>query len=292
MVDSPTLRTRRQVAARRPRLASCAALMLWASLCAFAASSATAQPIPVPSRPPSAESLLRAHDANNNLGQRTAKMTVQIELMHESPAVIDMEMQARSNGDVFVEVLSPDEMQGNRYLKLGEDLWMFTKSSGEIARLSGPQLDMPFLGTDFGFRDIFGFDGLEERYHVRFLGAEKIGELDHWVIDLTIKDVGAEYGKIRLWFDKKDKLLRKAAVSTLTDKLIKTIEFGDYVAIAAGKADEADEAGERTVRHVASTLVANDLRSPNGTTTIHWLDVKPGADIMQKSFDKMNISTP
>jgi len=74
-------------------------------------------------------------------------------------------------GDGLSEFTNPRD-RGTKYLKLGDELWMYFPDAEDLVRISGHMLRQGMMGRDFSYQDALESEKLTDLYQFELLGEE------------------------------------------------------------------------------------------------------------------------
>jgi hypothetical protein len=176
-------------------------------------------------------------------------------------------------------VMAPKTEAGQGYLRIDNNLWLYTPRTGKWERVT--ERDR-LLGTD-GRRQDFDESRLSEEYDAVFIGAEKVGRFATWHIKLTAKagvDVG--WPVIELQVDQASGNVLKRQEFSLSGKLMRTTLFPKWLKIKSPQGkdvwyaeqihffDEVEKGNQSVVKFDAVDL--EEL--PRNMFTKAWLESK------------------
>ncbi|MFA5034988.1 MAG: outer membrane lipoprotein-sorting protein [Candidatus Margulisiibacteriota bacterium] len=133
---------------------------------------------------------------------------------------------------------SPAE-KGAKYLRIGASLWLFSADADRPIKLTGHILASSFLGSAFSYADLMTERNLSD-YSVEVVTSEPVvinfpkgtGEAAAvykcQVLLLKAKTRQASYFKRQLWVDQALKMIVKEKMISVSGRVIKTIEYGDF----------------------------------------------------------------
>jgi len=186
----------------------------------------------------------------------------------------------RGEDDKFMFlVLAPRTEAGQGYLRIDNNLWLYSPRTGKWERVT--ERDR-ILGTD-GRRQDFDESRLAEEYDAEFLGDAKLKSFPIWHIKLTGK-AGLElpWPIIELFVDQKSGNILKRQEFSLTGKLMRTTLFPKWLKIKSPEGkdvwyaeqiylfDEVEKGNQSVVK-----MQAVDLSSlPKNMFTKAWLESK------------------
>ena len=224
----------------------------WQSAAQSAAAPAGAAPA---SARPSAAELLARLDANMSFSsiRYTGRMEISIGGSTRSKSMTAM---AIGRDKAFVEFTNPED-RGTRYLKLGQDLWMYFPREADTVKISGHLLKEGMMGSDMSYEDALESRDYAAMYTASVRGRETVDGRDCWVVELTAKVPTAPYDRRVIWIDDERWISVKEEMYARSGKLLKT-----------SRVLEAKRIGQRWFP-VKSELVSA-LRA--GTKTVFYLD--------------------
>jgi outer membrane lipoprotein-sorting protein len=118
---------------------------------------------------------------------------------------------------------NPEE-KGQKILRLSGEIYLYFPEAEEILHLQGAALKESVLGSDFSYEDLTGEESLLSRYEPRLLGSERLGDREHFVLELKARKRGAAYPLEKIWVDAERYVPSKAEYYALSGKLLKEME--------------------------------------------------------------------
>jgi outer membrane lipoprotein-sorting protein len=176
-------------------------------------------------------------------------------------------------------VLAPRTEAGQGYLRIDNNLWLYSPRTGKWERVT--ERDR-ILGTD-GRRQDFDASRLSDEYDATFVAEEKVGRFLTWRIKLTAKEgVEVAWPIIEMYVDKDSGNPLKQQEYSLSGKLMRTTLYPKWLKIKSpeGKEvwyaqqihlfDEVEKGNQSVIK-----LEAVDLSSlPKNMFTKAWLESK------------------
>lgn len=176
-------------------------------------------------------------------------------------------------------VLAPRTEAGQGYLRIENNLWLYSPRTGKWERVT--ERDR-ILGTD-GRRQDFDASRLSDEYDAAFVAEEKVGRFATWRIKLTAKaGVEVAWPIIEMYVDKDSGNPLKQQEFSLSGKLMRTTLYPKWLKIKSpeGKEvwyaqqihlfDEVEKGNQSVIK-----LEAVDLTSlPRNMFTKAWLESK------------------
>lgn len=136
-------------------------------------------------------------------------------------------IMSKGNENTIVLVTEPASERGQAMLMRGRDLWIFLPTVSQPVRLSLSQRLTGQVANGDLARANFAGD-----YNARLLRTEKIGNDDHYVLELTAAERGVTYSKVLYWVKQSNFHPHKAEFYSLSDRLLKTARYEDFKMLA------------------------------------------------------------
>lgn len=130
---------------------------------------------------------------------------------------------SKGNSNSVVMVTEPASERGQIMLMKGRDLWIFMPDVSQPIRLALSQRLTGQVANGDLARANFAAD-----YHPKILRSEKIGNDDHYVLELTGVDRGVTYQRVLYWVREKDHWPYKAEFYSLSNRLLKTCKYENF----------------------------------------------------------------
>lgn len=176
-------------------------------------------------------------------------------------------------------VLAPRTEAGQGYLRIDNNLWLYSPRTGKWERVT--ERDR-ILGTD-GRRQDFDASRLSDEYDAAFVAEEKVGRFATWRIKLTAKQgVEVAWPIIEMYVDKDSGNPLKQQEFSLSGKLMRTTLYPKWLKIKSPEGkdvwyaqqihlfDEVEKGNQSVIK-----LEAVDLTSlPRNMFTKAWLESK------------------
>ncbi len=132
---------------------------------------------------------------------------------------------SRGNTDAYTEYFSPPREKGNKMLKLGNQLWIFSKTADRVIKISGHMLRQSIVGSDLSYEDMMEVRKLNEIYSATVVAQETIRTRKTWVLDLkaTVEDVA--YEQCKVWIDQERLVPLREELYAKSGQLLKKTVF-------------------------------------------------------------------
>lgn len=136
--------------------------------------------------------------------------------------------------DNALTVFTNPRDRGTKFLKRGDDLWMFFPDAEDLIKISGHMLSQGMMGSDFSYQDIMESDKLTELYAFELLGEEELDGRQCYVLEGTAME-GEEvsYYRRKSWVDKERFIGLREELYARSGRLLKVMrvtkvqQFGD-----------------------------------------------------------------
>ncbi len=147
-----------------------------------------------------------------------------------------MEMYSEGSEKGFAEFTYPARDKGVKYLRIGDQMWMYLPSVEKIIKIAGHMLRQSMMGSDYSYEDALEARRLMEKYDAHFKGEEpyeitrtKEGKETKesrptYVVGLIAKVKDVTYYKRMLWVDKETFIPLKEELYAKSGKLLKVSE--------------------------------------------------------------------
>ncbi|MGE5577710.1 MAG: outer membrane lipoprotein-sorting protein [Syntrophothermus sp.] len=128
----------------------------------------------------------------------------------------------------YSEFLAPERDKGIKYLRLGDNLWMYHPGVNRVINIAGHQLRQSANGSDFSYEDMMERSKkLQDRYTAQIAGNEQLGGRPSIVLDLEAKVSGITYYRIKMWVDSEYFIALREEYYAKSGKLLKYLQNGD-----------------------------------------------------------------
>lgn len=180
------------------------------------------------------------------------------------------EMKVIKKGEKMrLDILRPSIERDRRVLNDGNNMWMYLPRSSKLIKIPNKQA---FLGGDASNRDILRIS-LVEDYQVLGNVEEVDGEL---LLRLKAKDLRTAYNKVNFYLDKKTKFPIRQEMLSLSEQVIKTIEYEKFI--------EFDEG------YFPSIVTILDELKKNSKTVFTYTNLSKGTDKTDIFFTTASLS--
>lgn len=141
---------------------------------------------------------------------------------------VKMKNWNKGNDKALIEILAPKKEEGNKTLKIGNELWTYLKNTETTMKLPPSMMLQSWNGSDLTNDDLVRESDLADDYFAEIMFEEKIGSEMCWKIELTPKpDAPVVWGKIYYWVRKSDYLPYIVQYYDEKGKLHRTMKFTD-----------------------------------------------------------------
>jgi len=131
----------------------------------------------------------------------------------------------------YMEFTSPARDKGTRFLKLGDEMWMYIPAVERATKIAGHMLRQSMMGSDFSYDDIVENRRLIELYDAELLGTEEIDGKECYVLKLTAKVPETTYYGRKMWVDKEIHAAIKVELYAKSGKLLKEVTTTEFISI-------------------------------------------------------------
>ncbi len=148
---------------------------------------------------------------------------------------VKMHSYVQGNEKSFTEVFAPARDKGSKFLKLGNQMWIYTPDADKIIKIAGHMLRKGMLGSDMSYEDALEDRKLQELYTICWLDEKDPDWPGDAVIELTaiVKDL--TYYRRKLMIDPQSKLMHKEERFARSGKKLKILTIDEYAKTENGK---------------------------------------------------------
>lgn len=112
-------------------------------------------------------------------------------------------MTSYAEGDNALAEFTNPRDRGTKFLKRGDELWMFFPDAEDLIRISGHMLTQGMMGSDFSYQDLMESDKLTDLYRFKLLGEEKLDGRQCYVLEgVAVEGKEVSYYRRKSWVDK------------------------------------------------------------------------------------------
>ncbi len=147
-----------------------------------------------------AEEIIKRRDANEYFA--TAQVEAEMVIINGNRRIVKT-MTSFAQGDNGLVVFTNPRDRGTKFLKRGDDLWMFFPEAEDLVKISGHMLNQGIMGSDFSYQDVMESNKLIDLYNFELIGEEEINGRPCYILEGTAAE-GKEvsYYRRKSWVDK------------------------------------------------------------------------------------------
>ena len=127
-----------------------------------------------------AEDIIRKRDDNEYIETARAEMEMVIKSGRREMVKSMVILTDKENS--LTEFTNPRD-RGTKFLKRGDELWMFFPDAEDIVKISGHMLNQGMMGSDFSYQDLLESDKLTDLYHFEIIGEEVVDGRPAYVLE-------------------------------------------------------------------------------------------------------------
>lgn len=128
----------------------------------------------------------------------------------------------------FMEFVAPARDRGTRFLKLGDEMWIYVPSVEKSMKIAGHMLRQSLMGSDFSYDDMTSNQKLKDLYEIEVLGTDTIMDKECWKLQLIGKVAKVTYYKRITWIDQKSYLPVRSELYAKSGKLMREVTITDF----------------------------------------------------------------
>ena len=220
-----------------------------------------------------AEEIINKRDDNEYFS--TARIEAKMIIIN-SGREMTKEMISLSDGEnAFVEFTNPRD-RGTKYLKKGDNLWMFFPDAEDVVKISGHMMNQGMMGSDFSYQDIMESTKLTELYNFEIIDESEYNGRDCYILEGTaLEGKEVSYYRRKVWVDKERFIALKEELYAQSGRLLKV-----------SRIEEVDEVEGRFFP--VKSVMENKLRKNTSTEfVIEKIDFDP--EIKEGTFTLENL---
>ncbi len=223
---------------------------------------------------PSAEDIIKKMDDNMTFGTRISES----EMIIESPSgkeVKKLRVWARGQTDTYAEFTAPERDKGVKYLKLGDNLYMFLPRTEKVVKISGHLLRQSLMDSDFSYEDMMESRALLDNYNAKILREETKDGEPCWLLELISKRDGVGYYRRLLWVSQKTYVAVLAQRYAKSGVLLKELQNRRIMQYGG--------------RNYPTQMIMQDKLKQGTRTTLQMTAVKFDAQLPDSLFSRRNL---
>lgn len=139
-------------------------------------------------------------------------------------------VQGKDNA--YLEFTAPARDKGTRFLKFGDEMWIYVKDIEKATKIAGHMLRQSFSGSDFSYDDMTSNQKRKEQYHIELAGLDTVMSRVCFKLVLTAKVEDVNYYKRILWIDKEYYYPIKEELFAKSGKLMKEIVISGFTKVS------------------------------------------------------------
>ena len=219
---------------------------------------------------PTVAALLARLEGNLNFDTRSTSLRMTIANPRRTK-VIEMTSFGRGLDEAVIEFTEPARERGTRYLRKGDELWMYLPSIERTQKISGHMLRQGMAGSDMSYEDMTSSTDWDEVYDGVVVGREDLEGRAHWRVELTARVPDVTYHKRVLWVDAETLIPTKQELYAVSGMMVKRWSMTDVRTLADG-------------RKYPFSMRIEDVLLEGSYTQIDTLDLQLGVNLEDEVF--------
>ncbi len=239
---------------------------------AFIATPAVAQDAPpaTDAATPTIDELLNGLETNLNFETRSARIRMTVANPRRTK-VYEMQTYGRGLDESTIEFTEPARERGTRYLRRGDEMWMYLPSIERTQKISGHMLRQGMAGSDMSYEDMTSSTDWDEHYDGVIEGQEDVEGRPHWKIELTATTTEVTYARRVIWVDAETLIPTKQELYAISGMLVKRWEMNNVQELSDG-------------RSYPMTMRIEDTLRDGTYTEIETYDIELGIELEEEVF--------
>ncbi|NMB26086.1 MAG: outer membrane lipoprotein-sorting protein [Firmicutes bacterium] len=168
-----------------------------------------------------AEEIIQKRDSNEYMKTVIAESEMVIVSGNRS---MTKTMTTYAEDDNALTIFTNARDRGTKFLKRGDDLWMFFPDAEDLIKISGHMLSQGMMGSDFSYQDVMESDKLTDLYDFELLGEEDFDGRPCYVLEGTaVPGKQVSYYRRKAWIDKERFVGLKEELYARSGRLLKVM---------------------------------------------------------------------
>lgn len=168
-----------------------------------------------------AEEIIAKVDENQYITSAKAEAEM---IITNSGRKITKTMVSLTDGDNSLTEFTNPRDRGTKFLKRGDDLWMFFPDAEDTVKISGHMLSQGMMGSDFSYQDMMESDKLTELYTYTLVGEGEVNGRACYVLEgIAVEGKEVSYYRRKSWIDKERFVGLKEELYAESGRLLKVL---------------------------------------------------------------------
>ena len=225
---------------------------------------------------PSAEEVLGTLNETLNFETRSARFTMTVVNPRRTKEYV-IQSFGRGLDEAAMEYLEPARERGTRYLRRGDELWMYLPGIERTQKISGHMLRQGMGGSDMSYEDMTANTDWREDYTGTVLGIESVDGRPHYKVELNAKNEDVTYAKRVIWVDVENRVPTRQELYALSGLLVKRWQMTDVRQLEDGRYYPFSMTIQDTLREGTSTTITTtaldlDVALEDEVFSMRWLE--------------------
>ncbi len=187
-----------------------------------------------------------------------------------------MKIWARGGEDSYVKFLSPARDKGVKYLKRGDNLYMYLPRTEKVVKISGHMLRQSLMDSDFSYEDMLESRKLLDSYTATLEGETTEGGQTCWVVVLTAKKPEVTYHRRKLWIARQTHVAMKSELYARSGLLLKVMTQSEILTHRG--------------RHYPKRTTIWDRLKKGSSTVLELTDIEFDVHVPSRLFSRRNLA--
>jgi len=225
---------------------------------------------------PSIDHLLTGLETNLNFDTRSARIRMTV-VNPRRTKVYEIFSYGRGLDESTMEFLEPARERGTRYLRRGDEMWMYLPSIERTQKISGHMLRQGMAGSDMSYEDMTSSTDWAEIYDGEITAKEDVDGRPHWRVELTAKTDDVTYAKRVLWIDAETLIPSKQELYAISGMLVKRWMMSNVQELGDGRSYPMTMRIEDTLRdgtytEIETTEIELGIELEEEVFSLRWLE--------------------
>lgn len=168
-----------------------------------------------------AEEIIKRRDDNEYFD--TAQVEAEMVIINRNRQIVKTMTSYAQDQNGLVVFTNPRD-RGTKFLKRGDELWMFFPEAEDLVKISGHMLNQGIMGSDFSYQDVMESDKLTDLYNFELIGEEVIDGRPCYVLEgIAVEGKEVSYYRRKSWVDKERFVGLKEELYARSGRLLKVM---------------------------------------------------------------------
>jgi hypothetical protein len=222
-----------------------------------------------------ADELLARIDANQDAYSQKFSAKMIISKKTRSLTKVFNGVGVKAGEKAYMEFTNPED-RGVKYLKLGDELYIYLPQAQDSMKIAGHMLRQGMMGSDISYEDMLSKDSLQKSYEAAIVKETNFMGRPCLLLRLSAKKPDVTYHVREAIVDTQWNVVLQSRLYAKSGRLLKEMLFEDVRTIGG--------------KNVAMRMVIHDRTRKDSKTEIHFLSLEINMPVDPSLFTLSNLS--